>query len=251
MTPICHGTFAAASAQRTLRAGCRMANRRVGPAAAMLCAERRAAPRRISAKALDRPPGDFCREAVIVRARFRFALVAQLDRASDFESEGREFESLRARHHLARFRQTKIVIWLTLGYQCLPRARWRALLKARVCSSSRCYTDGHCISLRRRKDYRNPYPWTPLTPCENPSPKEGDGIHLLHASLTLAFATTRRGCTHATHRDFIAWSRLPQAAILGEVDLCTGSSAATARGRVRVQRQVQLHIPGTTQPIVQ
>src|ERR1051326_3785967 len=29
------------------------------------------------------------------------ALVAQLDRASDFESEGREFESLRARQHLA------------------------------------------------------------------------------------------------------------------------------------------------------
>src|SRR5262249_12789635 len=28
----------------------------------------------------------------------RPALVAQLDRASDFESEGREFESLRARH---------------------------------------------------------------------------------------------------------------------------------------------------------
>src|SRR5882757_2888237 len=28
------------------------------------------------------------------------ALVAQLDRASDFESEGREFESLRARHKL-------------------------------------------------------------------------------------------------------------------------------------------------------
>jgi hypothetical protein len=27
------------------------------------------------------------------------ALVAQLDRASDFESEGREFESLRARHY--------------------------------------------------------------------------------------------------------------------------------------------------------
>ena len=26
------------------------------------------------------------------------ALVAQLDRASDFDSEGREFESLRARH---------------------------------------------------------------------------------------------------------------------------------------------------------
>jgi hypothetical protein len=33
-------------------------------------------------------------QAVIVRAA---ALVAQLDRASDFESEGREFESLRAR----------------------------------------------------------------------------------------------------------------------------------------------------------
>jgi hypothetical protein len=48
--------------------------------------------------ALDRSPGDFCREVAIVRARFGFALVAQLDRASDFESEGREFESLRARH---------------------------------------------------------------------------------------------------------------------------------------------------------
>jgi hypothetical protein len=67
------------------------------PSAAMLCAERRAATRRISADALDPPPGDFCREVVIVRARFGFALVAQLDRASDFESEGREFESLRAR----------------------------------------------------------------------------------------------------------------------------------------------------------
>jgi hypothetical protein len=30
-------------------------------------------------------------------ARFKFALVAQLDRASDFESEGRRFESVRAR----------------------------------------------------------------------------------------------------------------------------------------------------------
>ena len=45
-----------------------------------------------------RPPGDFCRELAIVRAP-AFALVAQLDRASDFESEGREFESLRARQH--------------------------------------------------------------------------------------------------------------------------------------------------------
>src|ERR1700730_14202515 len=32
------------------------------------------------------------------------ALVAQLDRASDFESEGREFESLRARHFGIRYR---------------------------------------------------------------------------------------------------------------------------------------------------
>ena len=31
------------------------------------------------------------------------ALVAQLDRASDFESEGREFESLRARQQLIDF----------------------------------------------------------------------------------------------------------------------------------------------------
>jgi hypothetical protein len=31
------------------------------------------------------------------RSPVRYALVAQLDRASDFESEGREFESLRAR----------------------------------------------------------------------------------------------------------------------------------------------------------
>jgi hypothetical protein len=38
-----------------------------------------------------------------VRAFSVFALVAQLDRASDFESEGREFESLRARQHLAWF----------------------------------------------------------------------------------------------------------------------------------------------------
>jgi hypothetical protein len=30
------------------------------------------------------------------------ALVAQLDRASDFESEGREFESLRARQRIQR-----------------------------------------------------------------------------------------------------------------------------------------------------
>ena len=37
-------------------------------------------------------------EATIVRSALCVALVAQLDRASDFESEGRGFESLRARH---------------------------------------------------------------------------------------------------------------------------------------------------------
>src|SRR3954465_3747336 len=37
-----------------------------------------------------------CRAKVVM-----VALVAQLDRASDFESEGREFESLRARQRLA------------------------------------------------------------------------------------------------------------------------------------------------------
>ena len=35
-------------------------------------------------------------------ARFKFALVAQLDRASDFESEGRRFESVRARQENQR-----------------------------------------------------------------------------------------------------------------------------------------------------
>src|SRR5450631_3113767 len=34
----------------------------------------------------------------LISEAFETALVAQLDRASDFESEGREFESLRARH---------------------------------------------------------------------------------------------------------------------------------------------------------
>ena len=41
---------------------------------------------------------DFCGEAIMVAQRLqRCALVAQLDRASDFESEGRRFESVRAR----------------------------------------------------------------------------------------------------------------------------------------------------------
>ncbi len=39
----------------------------------------------------------------------RNAPVAQLDRASDFESEGREFESLRARH----FRPVRSETWVT------------------------------------------------------------------------------------------------------------------------------------------
>jgi hypothetical protein len=49
----------------------------------------------------------FGRCPAIVRAN---ALVAQLDRASDFESEGREFESLRARH--AQSLQTKVLLQL-------------------------------------------------------------------------------------------------------------------------------------------
>src|SRR6266508_153724 len=75
-------------------------------------AERRAAEkaeltRRITTKSRFRPDSSACK-----RGWFRkpingmdvappsagHALVAQLDRASDFESEGREFESLRARH---------------------------------------------------------------------------------------------------------------------------------------------------------
>jgi hypothetical protein len=88
---------AAVSAAGAFARGCRIANRRSRPRRCNVVRERRTAPRRISATALERPPGDFCREAAIVHARFGFALVAQLDRASDFESEGREFESLRAR----------------------------------------------------------------------------------------------------------------------------------------------------------
>jgi hypothetical protein len=37
------------------------------------------------------------------------ALVAQLDRASDFESEGREFESLRARQNLRMFNLSRVM----------------------------------------------------------------------------------------------------------------------------------------------
>jgi hypothetical protein len=42
----------------------------------------------------------FAAKWLLCARALRFALVAQLDRASDFESEGREFESLRARHKI-------------------------------------------------------------------------------------------------------------------------------------------------------
>jgi hypothetical protein len=51
--------------------------------------------RRTEAAAADGYAVERLQEAAIVRPLR--ALVAQLDRASDFESEGREFESLRAR----------------------------------------------------------------------------------------------------------------------------------------------------------
>ena len=63
----------------------------------------RKSPRRVEKPGKNAPRGGpglaFRRYPVIVRAK---ALVAQLDRASDFESEGREFESLRARHERER-----------------------------------------------------------------------------------------------------------------------------------------------------
>lgn len=46
---------------------------------------------------LARPASTLLENAIIGPA-WPDALVAQLDRASDFDSEGREFESLRARH---------------------------------------------------------------------------------------------------------------------------------------------------------
>src|SRR5690242_11015347 len=56
------------------------------------------APRKISAVALNRARRvTFAAKWLLCARVLRFALVAQLDRASDFESEGREFESLRAR----------------------------------------------------------------------------------------------------------------------------------------------------------
>jgi hypothetical protein len=59
---------------------------------------RRSAPRKISAVALNRARRvTFAAKWLLCARALRFALVAQLDRASDFESEGRGFESLRAR----------------------------------------------------------------------------------------------------------------------------------------------------------
>src|SRR3954451_21359572 len=49
-----------------------------------------------------RSPGQGTGFQIPARSGAAQALVAQLDRASDFESEGREFESLRARQHLVR-----------------------------------------------------------------------------------------------------------------------------------------------------
>jgi hypothetical protein len=42
------------------------------------------------------------------------ALVAQLDRASDFESEGREFESLRARQKNSHFLNLREILFLVM-----------------------------------------------------------------------------------------------------------------------------------------
>ena len=79
-------------------------------------------------------------------ARFKFALVAQLDRASDFESEGRRFESVRARQEKSKTyvrnsdrlfprkstweadgKQAK-----NLGISCLKSANSRALVCRRI-----------------------------------------------------------------------------------------------------------------------
>ena len=62
-----------------------------------------------------RPTVERNREAAIVQPP-RAALVAQLDRASDFESEGREFESLRARQILMTMVCWKFVEWNRFSY---------------------------------------------------------------------------------------------------------------------------------------
>jgi hypothetical protein len=61
-----------------------------------------------------------------------YALVAQLDRASDFDSEGREFESLRARHSIKQLHRCApmrasqgdvAAEALPAAFDCLERAR--------------------------------------------------------------------------------------------------------------------------------
>jgi hypothetical protein len=51
------------------------------------------------------------------------ALVAQLDRASDFDSEGREFESLRARQH--NILKTKVYLQFSVSF--FSRNSWCVL----------------------------------------------------------------------------------------------------------------------------
>jgi hypothetical protein len=89
------------------------------------------------------------------------ALVAQLDRASDFESEGREFESLRARHHLSL--QLKGFLRFPLSFfglfrvarRCKPvpanSTSYRAL-QFTPCNTGATRTIGLCsLSLRRQE----------------------------------------------------------------------------------------------------
>jgi hypothetical protein len=91
-----HST-ASAGRQRAARTGCPRCDPRAGAADETFNASVR--PRAIAVAAAPRPceavwnrPGSSLRHAC--------ALVAQLDRAPDFESGGRGFESLRARHRI-------------------------------------------------------------------------------------------------------------------------------------------------------
>jgi hypothetical protein len=93
-------------------------------------------------------------------ARFKFALVAQLDRASDFESEGREFESLRARQNLAHIVVVAFSLGLTIGYQpcftVLARAFCRPLsgnagLEKRMDEARRRQGEAVCSTASRER----------------------------------------------------------------------------------------------------
>ena len=75
---------------------------------------------------------DFYGEAAIV-TEIAVALVAQLDRASDFESEGREFESLRARHEIKNLVERALprkVIWKYMGSKPTRSDRKKGATKA-------------------------------------------------------------------------------------------------------------------------